>query len=263
LRHSISVIAPALALGLLAMTHLMAAWMFPSLVILPWLKPAEDLSEQESKRRRRRDLILGLAVFGIPNIALWAAILALYYDASISNLIHDAATGQYTATEHYMPGNALGGGNRKGFLTLAEILSWSHIKEVGLLVLIYSPAAWFLGVATTVRSSREDLKRFINEPAARFALTLLVPYAVYVATWEAGLGAAQDWDLFSHISAFLIYTVLILVFLRGRIEKGLFARWGVGIALSAILCGYLVIQTHVPQSSTGIAVLMNALGVMR
>ena len=259
---SISIAAPALALGLLGMTHLMAAWMFPALVILPWLKPAEGPGEP-NLRRRMKDLALALAVFGIPNIAMWVAILVIYYDSSIYNLLEDAATGRYTALEHQMPGNALGGGNRKGFWTLAEMLSWRHIREVVVLVFIYSPAAFILGIATLARSRREDIRRFLSEPAARLILALLIPYAVYVATWEAGLGAAQDWDLFSHIAIFLIYAVLILILVRGRSQKSLIAFWAAGVAVSAILSAYIVIETHSPDSPTGMAVILNALGITR
>jgi hypothetical protein len=260
---SISIAAPALALGLLGMTHLMAAWMFPSLVILPWLRPKEGPGKPNLWRRRLKDLALALAAFGIPNVAMWVAIVAVYYDLSIYNLLEDAATGRYTAREHHMPGNALGGGNMKGFWTLAEMLSWSHIREVVVLVFIYSPAAFILGIATLVRSSREDLRRFLSEPAARLVLALLIPYAVYVATWEAGLGAAQDWDLFSHIAIFLVYAVIILILARGRSQKSLAACYIAGVALSAILSAYIVIVTHAPDSPTGMAVILNALGITR
>ena len=263
LKHSISAVAPALALGLLGTTHLMAAWLVPSLVVLPWLKPAGDLSGQVLKRRRRSDLIRVLAAFGLPNIAVWAAIIVTYYDASILNLLRDAATGEYSSSQYRNPGNPLGGGNRKGFWTLAEILSWSHLRETAYLIFIYSPVAWLGGIVTLTRSSREDLQTFIREPAARFFLALLIPYVIYMATWEGGLGPSRDWDLFSHVSIFLIYTVLLLTITGPGVKTGLVRSWILALFLSAILTGFLIIQTHRPQSPTGIAVLMKVLGVER
>jgi hypothetical protein len=263
LKHSISAVAPGLALGLLGTTHLMAAWLVPSLVVLPWLKPAGALEGKALKKRRRGDLIRVLAAFGIPNIAVWTVIIATYYDGSIFNLIRDAQTGVYSSSRHRNPGNPLGGGNRKGFWTLAEILSRGHIRETAYLIFIYSPVAWLGGIVTLIRSSREDLQSFIREPAARFFLTLLIPYIIYMVTWEGGLGPSRDWDLFSHVSIFLIYTVLLLAMTQPRVKRESVRWWVPALFASALLTGFLIIQTHRPQTATGIAVLMKVLGVAR
>jgi hypothetical protein len=260
LRQSTSIIAPGLALGLLGTTHLMAAWLFPSLVVLPWLRPAVTSGVRPPKRRRLRDLVTAVLAFGIPNIVVWVVILAVYYESSILNLLRDAATGEYSSEVHRFPGNALGGGNTKRFWTLRGILSWSHAREIALLLLIYSPAAWLGGLVTLVASRRADLKRFIKEPVARLALALLVPYGIYVATWEAGLGPAADWDLFSHISIFLLYGALVLFYTR-KAGRSLSLWWVISVAVSAALTAYLVNQNHKPDTDTGIAVLFRALGL--
>ncbi|MEE2665457.1 MAG: hypothetical protein VX681_15175 [Myxococcota bacterium] len=254
LRGDASIIGAALVLALTAATHLMAAWLVPSLLALPWIKPQREVAPNS----RLRDFAAGVTSFGVPNLLIWAAILTLYYDANVLNLIQDGIDGRFSK-RYYGVGNALGGGNDKGFLTLAEIFSGGHWKGMAALLLLYSPIA-IAGITTALVRGGRDARDALLSPNGRLLLALTIPYSIYAWTWEPGLGYAQDWDLFSHLSIFLVFTMVLLV-VELRRDAAVRVATGLGLLLSFALTGYVVAANHEARSPTGVWTVLSSAGV--
>jgi hypothetical protein len=260
LRGSSSIIVPALVLGLLGTTHLMAAWLFPSLLALPFLGTAA----RPDRKRRWIDLALALCFFAIPNLIVWAIVIMTYYDGGVSHLWEDVWTGRYSRRVHKQGGNPIGGGNRKLFWTLAEIRSWKHIRDIVFLLVIYSPAVTILGIVALARLRGAQLRDALKAPQLLFFISLLVPYLIYAFTWENGLGVFGDWDLFSHVTIFALFAAISLAVALPD-TRTTRAGWIAAIAVSLALTGYLVIKNHHAHKmrDSGVVKIARIVGIKR
>lgn len=254
LEDDLSIFGAGFALACLGTTHLMAAWLVPSLLALPWIKSDREVGSPSPVR----DLTFAIASFGIPNLLVWGVIIALYYDANVMNLVRDALDGGFSKQVHGV-GNALGGGNNKGFLTVAEIFSAAHCKGMLALLFLYSPVA-IVGCLAALTGGGREARDGLRTPTGRLLLLLLVPYLFYAWTWEPGLGYAQDWDLFSHLG---IFAVFMMVLLLARVRE---IRWvriiaGLGLVLSSGLTSYVVAENHDADSPTGVWSVLSSAGI--
>jgi hypothetical protein len=254
LRGSSSVAAPGLVLGLLLTTHLMAAWLVPSLMLLPYVRSRAGTKLEGG----HRDLVRALLVMGLPNLVTWFAILAVYYDGSILALIQDGQTGSYSRQRYGGPGNALGGGNTKLFLEPFEILSLEHLHGMLALFIFYSPFTLLALPACCAHRGRERFRALLR-PDGLALLSLLLPYTVYAFTWEPGRGYVEDWDLFSHTSIFLVFTVLVLVIARPW-SRAFGAVVLSGLLLSAVGTGYTVVES-LREGPSGVHSVITSMGV--
>jgi len=245
-----SISAPALALGLLLTTHLMAAWLVPSLALLPWLRGG-------GRGRAGPELARAAVVVAVPNLLVWAVVVATYFDGSVSSLLREVTVGDFSdrAVER---GNSLGGANNRWFLPPGEVFSWRHWRGTLALLFLYSPFA-FVVLPLVASSAPRAFARALRESApARVLLALLAPYLVFVATWEADLGYARDWDLFSHVTIFAVFLAAVLVPAGASGWRRLVALGS--LALSFVTTGYLVAESHRPDTPTGVVRLLRALG---
>ena len=193
-----------------------------------------------------------------PNLATWLVILAVYYDGSVLALIQDARTGSYSIRNYGGFGNALGGGNTVLFLELSEMLSIEHLRGMFALFVLYSPFVLLALPACIAHRGRERFKALL-QPDGWMLMSLLLPYAIYAFTWEPGRGYVEDWDLFSHISIFLVFAVLVMVMASpwNRIFAGVVSS---GLLLSAILTTYTVFVSHRAEIS-GVHSVITSMGV--
>ena len=254
IRGRSSVEAPGLVLGLLLTTHLMAAWLVPSLMLLPYVRSRAGTGSKEG----HRDLVWALLVMGLPNLLTWFVILAVYYDGSILALIQDGQTGSYSRQRYGGPGNALGGGNTKLFLELSEILSLRHLQGMLALFILYSPFTLLALPACCVHRGRERFRALLR-PDGLVLLSLLLPYTIYAFTWEPGRGYVEDWDLFSHTSIFLVFAVLVLVMARPW-SRAFGAVVLSALFLSALGTGYTVVESH-REGLSGVHSVITSMGV--
>lgn len=234
-----TIVAPSLAFGLLLTTHLMAAWLLPSLLLLPWLRGAPA---------RSRDFARSLVVVAVPNLLVWLVVLFGYYDGAPVNFFNDLATGGYSK-QHWGVGNSLGGDGTT-FLTLDRIFSLSHARGVGTLLSMYSA---FLLPAFVVCASSRPRERFawlLHSATGRFLLGLWLPYTLFVLTWRADLGYARDWDLFSHWTLFALLPVLGMLS-AAKLPGAARAALGLGLLASVLTTSYLVLESHERRTLSG------------
>jgi hypothetical protein len=255
LRGECGILGSALSLSLLLATHLMAAWLVPSLVLLPWLRANARSNEALAAGNDLRTALLAVA---LPNIAVWVTVIVAYYDGSVASLFQDVRNGAYS-WEHYSVGNALGGGNESGFLAPSQVASWDHLRLTLILFLLYSPFVFLTLPVLVLRAPIAARAWLRDDRLARFFVSLFVPYLVYVLTWEADLGYERDWDLFSHITIFALFITVSLggSALGRRFERTIAA---IGLAASLTLTGFLVLETHRSETATGISRVLAILG---
>jgi hypothetical protein len=276
------ILKPALALSLLFATHLMAAWLVPSLMILPWLRDGRRSREVVARSSRAeirqpralgidqvasasherhgssRDLLIALVAIALPNVLVWTTVVVTYYEGSLANLFQDIRTGAYSWT-HYSVGNALGGGNENGFLAPSQIASWNHLRMTLILFLLYSPFVFFTLPALLLRAPDATRAWLRGDSPGRFFLSLLAPYLVYILTWEADLGYERDWDLFSHVTIFALFFTVSLA--AARFERPLVrAVAAIGLAASLALTGTVVLETHRSETVTGVSRVLALFG---
>jgi len=192
---------------------------------------------------------------GIPNLIVWIAILLTYYHGSLQGLWGDVWTGSFSRA-HYGVGNALGG--RAGTLSALAEPSARHLLSIGALLCVYTPFGVLGGLVLLGGLPWRPQPR--SSPNLRFFLSLLVPYLLFTLLFNPGLGYARDWDLFSHVSIFLILVVIEGGVLRN--DGGLrMALVGGGLLLSCLLTAYLVIETAREATPPGVARVLEAVGV--
>jgi hypothetical protein len=254
IRGSSSVAAPGLVIGLLLTTHLMAAWLVASLMLLPYVRSRAGTDPGGG----HRDLVRTLIVMGLPNLVTWLAILVVYYDGSILALIQDGQTGSYSLERYGDYGNALGGGNTKLFLAPSEIFSLEHLHGMLALFILYSPFTLLALPACCVHRGRERFRALLR-PDGLVLLSLLLPYTVYAFTWEPGRGYVEDWDLFSHTAIFMVFTVLIMV-MAWPWSHAFGAVVLSGLFLSALGAGYTVVESH-RKGLSGVHSVITSMGV--
>ena len=243
--------APALALSLLLTTHLMAAWLVPSLVLLPWLRGG-------ARAGFGRELGQAILWLGIPNLAVWIVVVLTYYEGSVANLFGELMTGDFSHRT-VRGGNSLGGANNEWFLTPATILSWYHVRRTLLLLFLYSPFVFVACPILLVSAPRAAFRRVRESAPARLLLALLVPYLIFMLTWEADLGYTADWDLFSHVT---IFAVLLGLVLAPSVPGASWRRFVVlgSLGLSLVTTAALVLETHRAETPTGVARVFHLLG---
>ena len=245
-----TIVAPSLVFGLLLTTHLMAAWLWPSLLLLPWLRGSPN---------RSHEFVRSLVVVAVPNLIVWLTVLFGYYEGAPGNFLTDLATGAYSK-QHWGVGNALGGGDGTTFLTPARIFSIEHGRGIGALLLMYSP---FLLPALVVCSSSRPRQRFawlLHSAMGRFLLSLWLPYTLFVLTWRADLGYARDWDLFSHWTLFALLPVLGMLS-SAKLPGVARAALGVGLLASVLTTSILVFQSHERRTPPGPTLYFGALEI--
>jgi hypothetical protein len=230
----------------------MAAWLVPSLAVLPWLR------EGPLRREPGLDVVRAALAVGLPNLGMWILVILTYYRGSAANLFADLMTGAFSYGT-YQGGNALGGANNQWFLTTSAIISPDHVRRTCVYLFLYSPFAFVAVPALMLTRPRAAGRRIRESSPARLLLALLVPYVVYVFTWEADLGYANDWDLFSHVTIFAVLFGLVLVpSLTGAAWRRLVVIGS--LVLSLATTARLVIDTHRSDTPTGMSRVFQLLG---
>jgi len=242
-----SLAAAGLVLGLLLATHLMAAWLVPSLLVLPWLRV---------NRGGWAELLPAIGTLAAPNVVAWVVILAFYYAGSVPAIFEDLATGAWSK-RHYGVGNALGGGDVKRFLEIGEIFAVPHFRSTAALLLLYSPLA-LVALPVLCIASSEARAQIAGTAVGRFFLSLAIPYTLFVLTWDAGLGPVRDWDLFSHLTIFLLFLTLIGAMAAPRRIAAIAV--GLGLVASLAVTSVVVAESADPNGRTGVELLLGALG---
>ena len=238
------------------------AMMVFSLPLLPWLRGAPAQREiGVASREKSSDLTIAAVVFAIPNALVWLVILFQYYGGSFDGLISDVVSGAFTKA-HYQIGNSLGGGRDSTiFMPFRDIVSLKHMIGILQLLVIYSPFVCVLLTAALVSEPRNSVQKLIRSADGRFFLSLLLPYLVYIATWEPKLGLARDWDLFSHVTLFALFVVFHLIMTEQVWRRSRMVLLGLGVFTSLLMTSNLVQKTHDPLTPTGVEDALNWLAL--